>query len=269
VLTHLLNVNGETLRVIEAGNADNPTVFWFHSLGTSSQLWAPQFESLAGTHHLIAMDCRGHGDSSNRGGFSVEACARDAQMVLCELGVVRAHVVGLSMGGLMAAELVAHMAEPFSSLRCDSMVLACSYRSAGNSLSAQTRISATVALLNEKGMAGFGRLYMESTACKYMDIATKDNMVNIISAMRPSDYMQAIASVLTHDSGPALAYALDVPALVLSGTLDNRVSQEALEDLKAAVPQAKEVRLEKAGHLANLEDAEGFTHALLKFWGIL
>jgi pimeloyl-ACP methyl ester carboxylesterase len=261
---HDFPLNAETLRVREAGSSTSPSIFFFHSLGTSSELWVPQFEALAQTHHLIAMDCRGHGGSTNRGGFSVHACAADALAVLRELHVSRTHVVGVSMGGLMTAELAACMAADHSGVQCASITLACSYRYAGGP-QAQARIDATAAMMQEKGMAEFARIYMDGTACEYMDADTKRHMAGIIAGMKEPDYLQAIASILTHDAGPAFARLRGVPALVLSGKLDQRVSAAALADLKAAVPRAHAVELEKAGHLANIEDAAGFNRALLAF----
>lgn len=262
---HTLSLNGETLQVTTAGNPVNPAVFLFHSLGLSSELWALQIEALQASHYLIAMDCRGHGGSSNHGGFSVNACADDALVVLSEFGVMHAWVVGVSMGGLMTAELAARIARAGSGMRCNGMVLACSYRHAGGP-QAQARIDGTAAMLKEKGMEEFARLYMEGTACEYMDAAVKDRLATNIAAMRPGDYMQTIASILTHDAGPALSQVTGVPALVISGKLDKRVPPEVLADLKASVPQAQAVELEKAGHLANIEDPAGFNRALLSFF---
>lgn len=261
---HHLGINGERLRVREAGSPSKPSVFWFHSLGTSSELWAPQLEALQTTHHLIAMDCRGHGSSSNRGGFFVDTCADDALAVLREMKCHKVHIVGLSMGGLMAAELAARMQEA-KDVQCESIVLACSYRAMGG-LQAQARIDATRAMLAEEGMTEFARLYMEGTASEFMDTGTRDHMAAIIAGMWPDDYGQAIANILNHDAGPALARVCNLPTLVLSGKLDKRVTPEVLEQLIEAAPQAQKVELEKAGHLANIEDPKGFTQALLSFW---
>ncbi|CAN5521482.1 3-oxoadipate enol-lactonase [soil metagenome] len=261
--SHQLDINGESLLVREAGQPGQPVVFFFHSLGLSSELWAPQFAAFQGNCRLIAMDCRGHGGSSNRGGFSVSACADDALAVLHAMGVTRAHVVGVSMGGLMTAELAVRMKA--AGLHCESMVLACSYRFAGGP-HVQARIDQAAAMIKDKGMAQFGRLYMDGTACYAMGDATREHMAGIIAAMQPGDYLQTLTSILTHDAGSAFARVSDVPALVLSGRLDARVSPAVLVDLKSAVPQASAVELEEAGHLANIEDPDGFNRALRRFW---
>ena len=257
---HDLDLNGERLRVREEGARGLPSVFFFHSLGLSSAMWTAQFDALRDRYHLVAMDCRGHGDSSNRGGFSVGHCVDDAAAVLQALGIQKSHVVGLSMGGLMAAELAARLDGDF-----ESMVLACSYCTLGGP-EAQARIDATRELLKAKGMATFGPLYMDGTACEFMEPSVKARMAALIGGMTVDHYLQTLQSILNHDARPALARASKVRALVLSGKLDQRVTPDALQMLKDAVPHASALELERAGHLANLEDPDRFTRALDEFW---
>lgn len=261
---HHLDLNGERLCVREAGRRGRPAVFYFHSLGLSSAMWAAQFEALHDDRHLIAMDCRGHGESSNHGGFSIGHCVDDAQVVLKTLDVPRAHLVGLSMGGLMVAELAARWMRD-GSARCLSMVLACSYCAMGGP-AALARIDATRKLLADKGMAAFGSMYMDGTACASMDPVLKARMASLIAGMAPDDYLQTLQGILNHDARPALAQLGQVPALVLSGRLDQRVTPEALQELKDAVPHAQVLELHEAGHLANLEEPARFSRVLDDFW---
>ena len=257
-----VEANGETLRVLEAGREGAPALFFFHSLGTSSELWRQQLDHFSATHRVIAMDCRGHGGSSNRGGFSVTACVADALAVLRARGVGRCVIIGLSMGGLMTAELASRM--PQAGLQCAGMVLACSYRYAGGP-QAQARIDSTRALLSQQGMVAFARTYMTGTACPSMPVESLEAMVKVIAGMKADDYLQTISAILTHDAGPALASVQDVPALIISGDLDSRVPPDVLADLCRSVPQATHVKLQRAGHLANLEEPDSFNQALRRF----
>lgn len=259
---HDLDLNGERLRVREEGARGLPSVFFFHSLGLSSEMWAAQFDALRDRYHLVAMDGRGHGDSSNRGGFSIGHCVDDAAAVLQALGIGRTHLVGLSMGGLIAAELAARLNGD-----CLSLVLACSYCTIGGP-EAQARIDATRELLKNQGMASFGKLYMDGTACAFMEPSVKARMAALIGGMTADDYLQTLQSILNHDARTALARASQVPTLVLSGKLDQRVTPAALQMLKDAVPHARALEMERAGHLANLEDPEGFTRALGDLWRV-
>jgi pimeloyl-ACP methyl ester carboxylesterase len=84
-------------------------VLLLHGLGSSTLDWAPQIEALAGSYRVIAMDIRGSGKSRDLlkpgGPFTVAQFAADAAALLDELGAVPAHVIGLSMGGMVAFQL--------------------------------------------------------------------------------------------------------------------------------------------------------------------
>lgn len=84
-------------------------VVLLHGLGGSSLDWQPQIDALAPRHRVIAIDMRGSGRSRDRlrprGPFSVEMFARDVAAVIDHLKIAPAHVIGLSMGGMVAFQL--------------------------------------------------------------------------------------------------------------------------------------------------------------------
>jgi len=74
-----------------------------HSLAQGAELWSPFAEHLARDYHVVALDVRGHGASSWDGNdFSIEDLADDSAQALQEIGVKRAAVLGMSMGGCVA-----------------------------------------------------------------------------------------------------------------------------------------------------------------------
>ena len=82
-----------------------PLVF-LHGLGGSTEDWAPQVEAFASRYQVITLDVRGHGLSSKpRGPYQVEDFTADARAVLCQVATGPVHVVGLSMGGMIALQL--------------------------------------------------------------------------------------------------------------------------------------------------------------------
>ena len=258
----IFQVNGEDVAVWEEGTCRNPTVFLLHSLGTSAELWSPQMATLAGSHHLVAMDCRGHGKSTNRKGFSIEGCAEDAVAVLRLLGVGSAHIVGISMGGLIAAEMVGG---DNRGIVCRSLTLACSYRHMFGPASG-ARVAHTQALLAVTPMADFAVSYLKDTLSVPVDQSLYEALQKAIGAMTPADYLQTLRCILSHDATRALLGASAVPTLVLSGQLDKRVTAEATSMLLEAVPHARSEVLSNAGHLANVEAPAEFSAALRSFW---
>lgn len=83
-----------------------PPVVLLHGLGSSTQDWFAQIPHLAERYRVIACDLRGHGKSGiPPGPYSIAQFARDVAVVLRRLDATPAHVVGLSMGGMVAFEL--------------------------------------------------------------------------------------------------------------------------------------------------------------------
>ena len=82
------------------------TLLLLHGLGSSAADWTPQIERFAADFDVVAPDWPNHGESEKGvGGLPLERLAALAVGVLDALGVERAHVVGLSMGGCVALQL--------------------------------------------------------------------------------------------------------------------------------------------------------------------
>lgn len=92
----------------EVAGAGEPILF-LHGLGSSTLDWERQFEAFSGRYRTIAVDARGSGDSRDllkpSGPFTVAEFASDALAVLDHLDAAPAHVVGLSMGGVVAFQM--------------------------------------------------------------------------------------------------------------------------------------------------------------------
>jgi len=101
-------VNGVRLACQVEGQG--PPLLLLHGLGGSHDDWRRQVPVFARRYRVIAPDLRGFGASERQEPFTVQQHARDAAGLLHALGIPRAHVVGLSMGGAVAMELA--LAEP-------------------------------------------------------------------------------------------------------------------------------------------------------------
>jgi pimeloyl-ACP methyl ester carboxylesterase len=94
-----------------------PAVLLLAGLGDPAEVWRPQLDGLAGRYRVIAPDNRGVGRTPMPAeGVSIPAMAEDAAGVLRDRGLERAHVVGFSMGGLVAQELALAHPDAVSSL---------------------------------------------------------------------------------------------------------------------------------------------------------
>lgn len=100
----MIDIEGVSLHIEEEGQGT--AVVALHGLGSSARDWGPVTPLLAARHRVIAPDLRGHGRSDRRGGrYNVPRFARDVAGLCERMAVPRAHVIGLSMGGMIAFEL--------------------------------------------------------------------------------------------------------------------------------------------------------------------
>jgi pimeloyl-ACP methyl ester carboxylesterase len=96
----------------EAGPADAPGLVFLHGLWLSSAMWQPQIERLSHDYHCLAPDLPEHGQSTDIGLLTLENTSQLVANLIRERTLHgRAHVVGLSLGGLVALGLLRDVPE--------------------------------------------------------------------------------------------------------------------------------------------------------------
>ncbi|MDB5405256.1 MAG: catD 2, partial [Rhodospirillales bacterium] len=198
-------IQGERIAYREAGQGT--PVLLIHSLGTSSEIWEPTIAQLADKFRVIAMDCRGHGGSTNRGGFSVEAIAEDAHALMTKLGAERFHYAGISMGGLYGIKGYALARERFLSL-----TLADSF-AAPNPMG-PARVAQTREILAQSSMLEFGKSYVADTLLPTTASSLHQRIAEIIGSMKAADYMQTLEAIMVADVTRHLP-EIEIPTLIV------------------------------------------------------
>ena len=103
-----LAVNGCNMHVALSGPPGASALLLLHSLGTDLHVWDAQADALARSFRVIRPDLRGHGLSDvTPGPYTTDGLARDTLALLDALEVERAHVGGLSIGGMVAQAVAA------------------------------------------------------------------------------------------------------------------------------------------------------------------
>jgi len=103
------------------GPHDAPVLVLSNSLGTTLEMWDAQAQALAERFRLVRYDTRGHGRSDTPPGpYTIDDVGRDVVELLDHVGAERAHVAGVSLGGMTAMWLAIHAPQ-----RVDRLVLLC------------------------------------------------------------------------------------------------------------------------------------------------
>jgi 3-oxoadipate enol-lactonase len=256
-----VNINGARLAYRVDGSDQDPCVVLVHCLGSDSRMWKAQVAPLSRQLRVVRYDCRGHGSSDlSNGQVDIAGLGRDLVGLLDHLQIDRAHVCGLSLGGVIAQWFVVHYPE-----RVLSAVFANTAARIGSTASWDARIEA----VRGRGMAGMcdtliGRFFSTAFRARRPDVVRIFS--DILQATRPEGYIAACAALRDADLC-AVVPSIRVPVLVIAGGLDEATPPQQSAELAAAITGSRFIVLAEAAHLSNVEQPEAFNSGLLDFFG--
>ncbi len=241
------------------GQADVPVVVLSHSLATSSAMWGPQVEALAGSYRVLCYDTRGHGESDvPPGPYTLEDLVADVTGLLRALEIERAYFVGLSMGGMIGQLLALNHPDMLHGV-----VLCCT--TAKMTPDAPAVWAQRIAVARNLGMEAhveptIGRWFTPGFVKAHPEVV--DPVRAQIRGTDPAGYVACIEAIRKTDFLERLG-ELHMPALVVAGRDDP--GSLAAEAIHRHVEGSEFVVLSPAAHLCNLEQPEAFNAALLRF----
>ncbi|MBT2524264.1 alpha/beta fold hydrolase [Streptomyces sp. ISL-99] len=219
-------------------------------------MWAPQIDAFAATHRVIAPDLRGYGESEVVAGLTpLSTFAADIAALLDHLGVERAVLGGLSMGG----QIVMEYYRLFPG-RVTGLVLADTFPAAETEDGKRSRNAAADRLLAE-GMKGYADEVLDKMVAPYNTEAA-DRVHRMMTATSPEGAAAALRGRAERPDYRDLLTRVRVPTLVVVGRDDTYTPVADAEAMHAAIPGSTLAVIESAAHLPNLERPEAFNAAL-------
>jgi 3-oxoadipate enol-lactonase len=252
-----LRLDGLTVHVAVDGPADAPALVLLHSLGTDGRVWQPQAAALADRFRVIRPDLRGHGLSGTTPGPGrIAQLAEDIRAVLDALGIARAHVGGLSIGGMVAQALAAQAPSRVTSLILADTAMAIPPPSFWQERAATVRT---------RGMAAIA----DAVVARWVTPAAlatpeTDGLRVMLLRTDPEGYAAAAEAIAAADLSQSTA-RLRLPALVLVGAQDQATPPAAAAALAAAIPGAALTEINGAAHIPTYEQAAAVTSAMRRF----
>jgi pimeloyl-ACP methyl ester carboxylesterase len=242
---------------------EGPPVLFLHAFPLGLAMWDVQAAALRAQHQVIRFDARGFGASPPGDGMlTMERIADDAAALLDHLGIGQAVVCGLSMGGYAAFAMVRRHAD-----RLRGLVLADTKAPADTPEGRAGRAALAETVLREGAEAAAGaflpKLLGETTRRDRPQVTAR--VREIILANPPRGIADALAGLAARADSTATLREIRMPALVLCGEEDALTPPADAEALHRGIGGSRIVLIPRAGHLANLEDPDGFNRALLGF----
>ena len=249
----------------EACSGQGPALVFLHGLGAGKDIWLPQIAHFSASHHTIAWDMRGYGDSGDFEGplrFSSDV-ADDLLRVLTALDIAEAHLVGLSMGGFIAQCFYHRYPE-----RVRSLVLADSFESFPRLLGPE-KLAGFLKARRDPLLAGkLPRDVAQETATALLGLRpaadARRAFVDILAALKPQSYVKAMEALAREDCVKRASEIL-VPTCVIVGEEDRLTPPESCRAIAGQIPSAEFHVIAHAGHMSSLEQPEAFNQIVEKF----
>jgi aminoacrylate hydrolase len=252
-----LHTSGAQISYERTGNG--PAVLLIQGVAAIGETWRPQIEALAGQFTVVSFDNRGIGKSTFEGGrLTIEAMALDALAIMRAEHLESFHVVGHSMGGLIAQELALTAPD-----RVQSLALLCTF-ARGRQGSRPSLAMLGTALRSRIGTRrmrrhAFLELVMPPAILKELDRdALAEQLAPLFGhdlADQPPIAMKQLGAMARFDAHARLARLGHIPTLVVAATEDRIARLPFGRELATAIPGARLIELAHAGHGVPLYDA--------------
>jgi 3-oxoadipate enol-lactonase len=240
-----------------------PPIVLVHGYPFNRTMWNEQVAALSDNYRVIRLDLRGHGESeSSEGPSTMNLMANDIASLLDQLGVSRAVIGGLSMGGYVTLAFY----QLFPS-RVDKLVLADTRAQADTEENKKVRAEQAQKILAE-GMAGIvdtmlPKMLAPETVSKRPEVVKR--VRDMMLQTKPEGAAAALLGMAQREDQTARLADIRVPTLILVGREDAITPVADSEKMHGAIAGSQLNIIENAGHVSNIEQPERFNRALSDF----
>lgn len=255
-------LNGISLH-FEASGAGMPLLL-IHGFPLSAEIWREQTAGLAGKFRIITPDLRGFGRSdAPTGTCTMDLYADDMIALLDHLGIERAAVCGMSMGGYVLLNLLERYPQ-----RVAAACFMVTKAGADDTEGRMRRLVLAEEVLNtgaEVAAAAFSKvLFAAKTAATRPELVTE--VLQIMLAAKPAGLAAGLLAMRDRpDYGDRLGL-FSVPSLVIGAEDDMAIPPEESRRLAAGLAEARLCMIPKAGHMVMLEQPAEVNRVLMEFF---
>jgi NADP-dependent 3-hydroxy acid dehydrogenase YdfG/pimeloyl-ACP methyl ester carboxylesterase len=275
VAEHTLSVDDRAVRVQTAGDPANPPVLLLHGISRSLEDWSDQVVRLSQRFYVIAPDQPGFGFSARRDGpADLAALADGVAGTLAVLGETRpSHVMGNSLGGAVAMQLLAHHPDRVASL---TLV---------NSAGFGTQVTPLLRMLSLPGLGRYAATHSTAAGAKLMErqlfadpaLATSERVghaLRIAAQPGTGEFLYDIATHLGTARGVRPQWRDDLltavaahrrPTLVMWGDRDRILPAVHLDTARRHFPHAQIHLFSRTGHMPQIERPDEFAALVTAF----
>ncbi|MGF1511310.1 MAG: alpha/beta fold hydrolase [Myxococcota bacterium] len=263
-----IDVRGLPIHYQEWGSGPQ-TVVLSHSFLVDSRMWEAQIEALAPHFRVIAYDHRGHGESgwpnTRTAKFGLEAIYEDGLGLLQALELSHVHWAGLSTGGFVGMRIAARRPDLIHRL----VLMGTS--AAPEALPQRIKYEGLFLVLRT---VGFGPVVGEGMKAMFGDTFLEDpsreELRNVwrerIKGMNIEHLVRFGQAIFSRDDFRSELPKIRAPTLVMVGEEDRATPPARALDIASRIPQARLIRIPRAGHLSTIEEPARTSAEILSFF---
>jgi len=257
-----ISVNNFLLSYDDVGEGNIPVIF-LHGFPFDKTMWQTQLNFLKSNQRVIAYDIRGFGKSKDEdSSLSIELFANDLIGFMDAMGIEKAIVCGLSMGGYIALNALEKNPNRFQSLiLCDTQCIADTDDIRENRFVMINKITLEVT-------ANFNEAFIKSVFSKETFNTKKElvkNVHNVVFANPQRTITLGLVALAERLETCLKLDEIDIPTLIICGREDEVTPLTQSEFMHEAIPNSILQVIEHAGHISNLEQPDIFNQHLSKF----
>jgi len=262
----IAEVQGTNLYYERTGTGE--AVILISGLGGNANLWKRQVPPLSEHHEVIAFDNRGSARSDvPEGPYSIQTMAADTVQLLDALDIATAHVVGSSMGAMVAQEVAIQY--PDKALTLTLLGAQCggphAFVPPAEETDALEQLATDEMDPEERAKAWLPHTFSEEFLEKNRKLATQYVKLSAQQPTTTAGLRAQWAALMAYDSWERLPLVA-APTLILHGSLDRLVPVENADVLCVRIPDSRVAIIEGAGHAIEYEAADAVDQLLLEFF---
>ncbi|HEX3423074.1 MAG TPA: alpha/beta fold hydrolase [Sphingomicrobium sp.] len=244
--------SGYQIGYAEEGSGEAVPVIFLHGVGSDKSVWRPQLAHFGKTRRSVAFDYPGYGESDP----APEGTTRDdyASAIISAmnaLGIDRAHVCGLSLGGIVAIAM--HSAD---SRRCASLVLADTF-----AVHPEGRAIYERAMTASENLQAMAEARVDVLLAQPASPRVRREVVETMGRIDPAAYCIGAEAVWLADQRER-AERIGIPTLILVGDHDLITPPDLSVELARLIRSSQMQVIHDAGHISNLEKPAAFNQAV-------
>lgn len=246
------------VHAVVTGRADAPAVVLSNSLGSTHRMWDAQLTDLEQHFRVVRYDTRGHGESPVPDGpYVIDDLADDLVALLDRLGIAKAHLVGLSLGGMTVMRVAIRNPE-----RVQRLALLCT----GAQLPPASAWTDRAAVVRAQGSAAVATAVVQrwfTPAFLDANPDVRSGHERMVAATPAEGYAACCEAIAELDLREQLC-TITAATLAIAGVDDPATPPSKLAEIAARIPGARLLTVPQAAHLANAEQPATITSALIE-----